>query len=482
MTVHQESISQLSFSSDINYPDLPSLEGKYGTQLIAQHAMKIFELIDGIGSPLHCVFPQQFSVNITHIQSVLAKHQLDARIFFSKKANKSQNFAKVCRESGIGVDVASKQELELALAVGITGEKLSVSGPEKDMAFLQLAFAHGVQIAVDSLEELQRIISLIASHNNNGDIQHVVKPTISLRFQPDCEKQSRFGISSTQLLTALKVLQPYQHQLRLLGFSFHLSGYDIQRRANVISELVKWVIKARELDFSSCNQINIGGGLPVKYVPTNKWKQFQRSIKTEHFHRQQSFANTFYPYGNEFGPAAALDYILSTPFPAHPTLSQLLRANKIQLAMEPGRALLDQAGVSIFKIQGVKLIESEHRYWIATVAGMSFSLSEQWFGSEFLPSPSLLKTNSMECRHDAATQAWFPTAIAGNSCLECDMVSWRKIPFTIKPAINDCLVYPNTAGYQMDSNESSFHSVPIIPKVAIWFDDQQIFWQLDSNI
>ncbi len=47
------------------------------------------------------------------------------------------------------------------------------------------------------------------------------------------------------------------------------------------------------------------------------------------------------------------------------------------------------------------------------------------------------------------------------------MLTWRKIPFPVRPATGDLLVYLNTAGYQMDSNESPFHELPLPPKVVI---------------
>ena len=39
--------------------------------------------------------------------------------------------------------------------------------------------------------------------------------------------------------------------------------------------------------------------------------------------------------------------------------------------------------------------------------------------------------------------------------------------FPRRPRIGDLLVYPNTAGYQMDSNESRFHDLALPPKVVI---------------
>ena len=48
------------------------------------------------------------------------------------------------------------------------------------------------------------------------------------------------------------------------------------------------------------------------------------------------------------------------------------------------------------------------------------------------------------------------------------MITWRKIEFDSKPERGDLLVYFNTAGYQMDSNESTFHKIPVLEKYIIY--------------
>ena len=129
----------------------------------------------------------------------------------------------------------------------------------------------------------------------------------------------------------------------------------------------------------------------------------------------------------------------------------------IRLAIEPGRALLDQAGCSVFTIQGLKTRYAQGQpYTIATVNGSSLSLSEQWFDSEYLPDPLL-----WPILPDTSPPA--PTVVAANTCLESDMLSWRRILLPRPPRIGNRLIYPNTAGYQMDSNESTFHgrAVPV---------------------
>lgn len=133
----------------------------------------------------------------------------------------------------------------------------------------------------------------------------------------------------------------------------------------------------------------------------------------------------------------------------------------VALLVEPGRALLDRAGGSVFRIQGVK---ERDGYRILTVDGSSLSLSEQWFNSEYLPDPCLLPRSAEE---SGGSPGVHPASVGAATCLESDLLTWRKVPFRRRPRVGDLLVYPNTAGYQMDSNESPFHELPLPPKVVI---------------
>ena len=148
--------------------------------------------------------------------------------------------------------------------------------------------------------------------------------------------------------------------------------------------------------------------------------------------------------------------------PAGPgrTLADALTRAGVRLLLEPGRALLDRSGISIFGVQGYKTRRSGHGdYGIVTVDGLSMSLSEQWKGSEFLPDPILWPRVPVV---EPVT-----ACVGGASCLEYDMLSWRKIAFPRPPRFGDLLVYPNTAGYQMDKNESRFHGLPLPARLVL---------------
>jgi diaminopimelate decarboxylase len=134
----------------------------------------------------------------------------------------------------------------------------------------------------------------------------------------------------------------------------------------------------------------------------------------------------------------------------------------IRFALQPGRSLVDQCGISLFSVIGAKPTGREVS--VMVLDGMSFSISERWFGSDFIPAPFLLgRDGLLPC-----SSAEF--ALVGRSCLENDIIRQSAVGFSRAPVDGDAIVFVNTAGYQMDSNESEFHSLPLPHKIAVTKD------------
>jgi diaminopimelate decarboxylase len=66
--------------------------------------------------------------------------------------------------------------------------------------------------------------------------------------------------------------------------------------------------------------------------------------------------------------------------------------------------------------------------------------------------------------------------------LESDLVTWRKIGFPRQVHRGDHLAYLNTAGYQMDSNESPFHdaALPLKAVLRLGVGGAPPRWRLDG--
>jgi diaminopimelate decarboxylase len=425
----------------------------------------LHELSHGLRGPYHVLFPERFDANAAAFRQAFDEAGVDGRVYFAKKANKAAVYAQRAAVGGLGVDVASQGELREALAAGVRGEDLVVTGPAKADDLLRVAVLQGALIAVDALDELDRALSLAA------DLGRTAR--VLLRRLPPQQPHSRFGLDDDELRSALR--RCVTGHVDMEGFSFHLSGYDTRQRTDLTAELIHLCTQARELGLRA-DRISIGGGFAVDYVAADDWRRFEESRRPEHFHAGKSFGG-FYPYHSPVAGADALRTILAaTPTGAgeDTSLAGLLRAAGVTLLVEPGRALLDQAGFTVFRVQGLK---ERDGYALLTVDGTSLSLSEQWFDSEFLPDPVLVPAGT----GPAADAGPYPACVGAATCLESDMLTWRKIPFPVRPAAGDLLVYLNTAGYQMDSNESPFHDLPLPPKVVVEPSGSRFRWHLDRH-
>ncbi|OLP54664.1 amino acid decarboxylase [Rhizobium rhizosphaerae] len=416
---------------------------------------QICQVVEG---PFHLIHPATFAENLAAFQTVLRAKNVAGAVYFGKKANKAGAWLREVARLDGSVDVASVPEFVHVLANGIRGERIGVTGAAKNDELLWLAARHDALVAIDALDELERAIQIA---HDTGRLR------VLLRVLPPRAPNSRFGFNEADLANALRRCAKAGDCLAMEGFSFHLDGYAVAPRAELAAQLIEQCRQARSHGLPA-SAISIGGGFACAYVAEEDWRAAAAALQADQFHAGETFAQ-FYPYFQTPTGAAMLADILETAFEGR-TLASLLSEAQIQLFLEPGRALLDGAGMSIFPVQGFKRNDA---HGIVTVAGLSMSLSEQWKNSEFLPAPFLIE------RGPAQPRTPIRAAIGGSSCMEYDVLTWRKIVFPAPPRHGDLIVYPNTAGYQMDKNESEFHQLPLPPKIVISQQADEFTWRID---
>ena len=443
---------------DINHSSLPPIQAPWMETILqnAEFLEQIFGIVEG---PFHLLEPESFAHNLTEFEKILQKHQVSGHVFYAKKANKAAIWLKVAALFNGFADVASIAEFAHALACGIKGTHIGVSGAAKSNDLLQLACQHNALVAIDALDELQRA-------QETADVTQPLR--ILLRVLPPEFPDSRFGLNPADLQIALQKCVENRHLVTMEGFSFHLDGYDVLPRAKLGFQLIEQCLEARKMGLLA-HSISIGGGFACAYATKEHWDNFLENLNPAQFHAGKTFAK-FYPYHQAPTGAAMLDAILQSK-QGEQNFAQALNQADISLLMEPGRALLHGAGLSVFPVQGFKQNDA---HGIITVAGLSMSLSEQWKASEFLPDPYLVQ------RGKERDQQPILACIGGSSCMEYDMLSWRKISFPARPRYGDLIIYPNTAGYQMDKNESTFHQLPLPPKVIVWLNENGLDWSMDQ--
>ncbi|WLQ16052.1 alanine racemase [Hahella aquimaris] len=419
-------------------------------------------LMDAHGSPVHLMFPQIFEENLYRFRRVYANADIRGDVLYAMKVNRCNSFLKSVAINGAGADVSSLFELQDALAAGVEGAKCSLSGAFKSPDFVELGVKNGAVVAIDSAEEFEGLQELLLASHKGG------KTRIKVRWNGDVGA-SRFGMNSETLRTLVGALKPYRDQLTLEGVAFHLGGYSIRQRAEALAVSIEMIRYFRELGFDA-HSVNIGGGFPTRYISRGDWEAFQ-GYNGSHYYIDGRTPEDFYPYWSPRVKDEALEDIVTAC-----GNRERLRQESVSLYVEPGRALVDQAGATLFRVKGVKCLGAGKH--VIVVDGFSFSSCETWFHSEFLVDPIVIGAG----QGDAGV-----AYIAGGSCLESDVLTKRWIPFKNLPQPGDCLAFVNTAGYQMDLMETRFHRAPTPQKLAIIATDVHEgglgdwSWRLDES-
>lgn len=378
-------------------------------------------------APCHVLFVENFVGNIKKFKDVFSRYNMGENIFFSCKANKASCLLYYAVKNGCGIEVSSIYELQDALKYT---RKVIATGPGKDRDYLNLAIANNVIISVDDIKELVDIID-------------ISKPTkVFLRLSDPINTTSRFGIRKSDLHKCIDLAK--NSFVEIVGLAFHINNYSLTDRITAIKECVK-VINENDL---AIDFIDIGGGIPISYCSKKDWDNFIMYNDVSDFFGNKKL-DGFYPYYNALCAENFLEEIFNQVKDD---------IGDIKIVSELGRSLLDNCGISLFEIQYLKELPNNEK--IIVTNGNINNLSEQWFNTDFLVEPTLFVKNERKEEEVFAS-------VAGNLCLEQDMITWRKIKFEVRPENGDYLIYYNTAGYQMDSNESTFHKIPVLNKYVV---------------
>jgi diaminopimelate decarboxylase len=191
------------------------------------------------------------------------------RLHYSIKANPMA--ALVQHMAGLvdGLDVASAQELRIALDTGCDPAAIAFAGPGKTEAELRQALAAGICINLESLREIDTVARLARALR--------VTPGVILRINPDFELKSSgmrmgggakpFGIDAEQAPECMARLA--QHGIALLGFHI-FSGSQSLKADAIVEAHTRSVELAQQLAqhaTAPLTMLNLGAGFGIPYFP-----------------------------------------------------------------------------------------------------------------------------------------------------------------------------------------------------------------------
>nr|WP_321983790.1 diaminopimelate decarboxylase [uncultured Lichenicoccus sp.] len=225
-------------------------------------------IADALGTPAWVTGADTLRARYRALADAFREAALDVSVHYAVKANDHLAVLRVLQAEGAGADVVSAGELRRAMAAGIETDRIVFSGVGKSDDELRLAIGLGVQVNIESAEEMARLSALSAGMGR-------VSP-IALRVNPDIDAGTHDKISTGRLgdkfgIDHRDIPSLYEEAgrlpgLRPVGLAVHI-GSQVGSAApfrRAFSRLASLVVALRETG-SVVELVDCGGGLGVCY-------------------------------------------------------------------------------------------------------------------------------------------------------------------------------------------------------------------------
>ncbi|WP_320668024.1 diaminopimelate decarboxylase [Prochlorococcus sp. MIT 1307] len=299
-------------------------------------------LAERYGTPLYVLDEVTIRIACQAYREALKKYYPGPSLaLYASKANSSLAISCLVASEGLGLDAVSEGELLTAFKGGVASENIVLHGNNKSDQELLLAYHNGVTIVIDNQNDIDRLAEIIPSESPPAKLM--------LRFTPGIEchtheyirtghLDSKFGFDPDQLESVLVQLKAAKWA-SLNGLHAHIGSqiFELKPHDDLTEVMVEALALARRIGHP-VEDLNVGGGLGIRYKETDDPPSIQDWVKV--------IAS---------GVKEACQ-------------SRNLRLPR--LLCEPGRSLVANAGLTLYRLGARKEIPGIRTY-ISVDGGMS---------------------------------------------------------------------------------------------------------------
>ncbi len=336
-------------------------------------------------------------------------------MMYASKALCTQAVSAILADEGFGFDVVSAGEIYTVYKGGVDMSKVVFNGNNKSFEELNLAMQYGVgRISVDNFFELSLLNEVAKSHNKIADILLRITPGIECHTHEYIQTghlDSKFGFDLTRIDEAVELILEQYRNLKLHGLHAHIGSqiFETTIYSDEIDILIKELARLDEKFGLKLDEINIGGGLGVKYtendMPPSTYDIADKIIT--------SLNKNIQKYGIE-APA---------------------------LFIEPGRSIISTAGVTLYTLGSSKQVPHGKKYH-AVDGGMADNARPSMYQAEY----------SAQIANKPDAENSCEVTIAGRFCESGDiLIKNIKLP-EIEEGDILCVYNTGAYNYSMASN------------------------------
>jgi diaminopimelate decarboxylase len=387
------------------FPDSAAVDGGE----LAIGGVQVSSLADELGTPL-VVYCEQTLRARAHAYREAAP---EAIALYGSKAFPNVAVLRVLAEAGLGADVSSRGELELAIRAGVPADRIVVHGNNKaDEELRRAAEVDAWLVVLDADDEVERAVSA-------GVTRVLVRVTPGI--DPDThdaiktgQRGSKFGLPPDDALRAIR--RALDAGLDVRGLHVHLGSQllDVSPARFSVDWLAGFAAECRsELGWTPA-VVDVGGGLGIRYVESDSAPSIHDFVRAIVERLERAWA------------------LHALPEP--------------RLVLEPGRSVVGDAGVTLYRV-GVVKRASEATTYVAVDGGMSDNPRPQLYEARF---SALVANRADEPAGGAYT-------VCGKHCESGDVLL-ERVPLP-EPRRGDVLAVPATGAYTL-AMASNYNAVP----------------------
>ena len=384
------------------------------------------ELVKEFGTPVYVYDVALIRQRAQSFKEAFSENGVKAQVSFASKAFSSIAMLQLVDEEGLSLDVVSGGELYTAVAAEFPMEKVHFHGNNKSREELSMALDYKIgYVVVDNFYEIELLEELCT--------QRQQKMAVVIRITPGIEAHTHdyimtgqedskfgFGLSNDQAEEALlKIID--SSWLIPSGIHCHIGSQIFETTGFILAvEKIFQKLSGWKKKFSYEPEIlNLGGGFGIRYT-------------------------------KEDAPRPAAEYVNDIIKEVKKQAEE--HSMKIpELGIEPGRSLVGDAGITLYKIGSRKEVPDVRKY-IAIDGGMTDNLRPALYGAKY---EAVLANKPLDKPTDVVS-------IAGKCCESGDMLIWDlPLPETVH---DDLLAVFCTGayGYSMANNYNRIPRPPVV--------------------
>jgi diaminopimelate decarboxylase len=390
------------------------------------------ELAREFGTPTFILDEDDFKARASAFVNAMQKSFSGATVYYASKAFTCKQIARWCNELGLGMDVATGGELEVALSVNFPASRIEVHGNNKSLSEIDRAVEVGVGcIVIDSIQEIGRVADAAKRHGKTQSVMIRLNPGVeahTIEAIATAHTDVKFGLSISSGVAWDAVIEISKHsQLDFRGVHAHIGSqiFNMDGHRLTIERMLDFMARYRDEFNRELAEVDFGGGFGIVYTAEDA------------------------PLAIEDAVAQIKDAVVK---------GCAARNLKIpHVAIEPGRSIIGPSMFTLYEVGTTKLVQLENgtRNYISVDGGMSDNIRPGLYGAIY--------EAHLANRTSSAPNT--PSRLVGKHCETGDILI-RDIDLPSDIAPGDLIAIPATGAYNR-SMASNYNHVPRPPVISV---------------